>query len=247
MPELNRRLQVGERVMTLTDLFAPPVGPRGARKQIPMASCGVVRDVLPRDFPEPYVVEFMLDEQVVEVRTTADDVVSVTLYSPEPLLDMEKHSYTPTYRRPHRRCRALHTVNGLLLCGVYGMALSSNTYGIVLVTVLVLLLMYGQQYWATRSWSWIPDILRREEPGPREQLAVNPAALQLVPYADVATAVGFASVLAYSALASANPTYANVGMYIVLAFAAFAVVIFDQVIHEKAVRIVMCSGQGDDR
>jgi hypothetical protein len=239
MSNLQRRLILGERVMTMTDLSAPLAEPQGKSVKIPIASCGVVKDVLPRDCPKPYIVEFMVDENVVEVSVTPTEVVSVTLYTPEPLFEPEKPAYVPTYRHPHRFCKVAHVVNGLLLGGVYATTLWSNTYGLLLLSVLVLGLMYAWQYWVTRSWSWIPDVLRREEPSEGEGLVVNPRYLGLVPYADVTMTVGFAAVLTHYTIAVFNPGFASVGTYIVLAFVAFAAVVIDQIIHDKAVRIVL--------
>lgn len=245
MTEVQRRLAVGERVISVRPLVIEPVEPHGVRTEIPVATCGVVVDTHPYDYPAPYIVKFEIGTGTIEANADESDVMSLSVQSPAELYgvtEVKGAAYTPTYTHPHRWCRALHATSGLLFAGIYGAALGWYTTAMVVLTILFMVVMYAYQYWAMGTWSWTFQALKRDQPNEDEMLLADPVWIKRCLYVDIATAVSQIAFLADYAIFSVNPDLMSVeatrGLFIGLAVVAGVTLLAELHVHEKAVRIV---------
>jgi len=146
MNETPHAFAIGDDVISVGCIVAPPTEPHGVRLEIPLACRGTVVDVRPYDYPKPYVVDFEVPEAggvVVEVEVTGDQIAKVASPDKPDAEQLERLVRTPPHKlrallhepstsHPHHSCRFWHTVHKLLFlsCGV--LALMRNP-----VTVLM--------------------------------------------------------------------------------------------------------------
>lgn len=246
MAEITRAFAVGDSVISTSCLIAPPMEAPGVTLEISVASRGTVVDVRPYAYPKPYVVVFEVGEGgTVEIDVMEEQIGRV--YSHEPIavpildpIDMpplitRRGVSMPSPSHPHRRCRALHKVNFLLMCGVYGSVLERYPLWTLGLTLTVLVCLYSAHLRSTGMWSWIPEILWHDEPSVNERVAVSPKHVTYAFHADVLFGLSAALVLVNHTV---NLTSTSPVLSIACSGVAFMAWVTKAATHERAARIV---------
>lgn len=252
MTDTKRAFAVGDRVIARQALIVPPAEGRGVRLEIASASRGEVVDVRPHDYPKPYVVCFEVTTDVgVEVEVTADQLARIKSIprqrvpdSMPPLDVREPHRYInrralyrPTKGQPHQGCKVAHAVNMLLLLVAYGCILALQPVGVALVTLFVVMGLYGHHLQTYREWVWFPEILRHDHPLPTEELVISEMATHRAYAADLLFCGLMTAVLTIQFISTADHKVMGPVPFSLLLLLTFGVWSAKAFFHELAVQI----------
>jgi hypothetical protein len=252
MNETPHAFAIGDDVISVGCIVAPPTEPHGVRLEIPLACRGTVVDVRPYDYPKPYVVDFEVPEAggvVVEVEVTGDQIAKVASPDKPDAEQLERLVRTPPHKlrallhepstsHPHHSCRFWHTVHKLLFlsCGV--LALMRNPVTVLMVAGLLLVLMYGHHFALHGRLAWRPDVLQPDVPDDGERLEVNTALVQNAWVADLILAALLFAVAIHNFVNLGRQTPESAVVSIVLAASSLVSFLVYLSVHERAVRVV---------
>lgn len=257
MPEVTRSFVVGDSVISTTALVAPPVEWPGVRLEIPAACRGTVVDARPYSCNKPYAVVFdVADGALVDVDVTEEQIVRVT--PPEgaipqaPVLDdlpplevrvperrlRRKGLFVPTKQYPHYYCRVMHTLNVLLLAGIYLAFLHFAAKWTVIWTAIVVLAAYSLHLQKTGRFSLVPEIVRHMMPDDDEELELCHHCARRALLADACFTASLTAALVYHFGGWGNKAHLGAVPYVALAAISFALWLARTIWHELAVRVV---------
>jgi hypothetical protein len=208
MPEAIRPYRQGDSVVAARCLVTGPVLDSTDHVEIPAASRGTVTGYIPGT-DRPYLVVFEAgDGRVVEMNVAARDIGRVRPHPPViPLIPAEvlsaayaaprRAAHAPTYRRPHRLCRPLHSLIYLEVCVAYGLVLDMQPVLLPLVTVALAALVYGHQWWVHGRLALVPDLFHEPELCECEERIIDPRRVRYAVLVDFAVVVSLGSLLVH--------------------------------------------------